>query len=510
MSRKQLLLMQFTVGSKLKNKSTLQTMVNNEIKSGQIILIPKDTTPQQVETSIAAFNEPLANLLTYIGLPTENILSPIEERRKVIFALESTIEILPLEERAKSIYLSKFTVAVSVGLFDGALNFLWDETIKALRRLVVRFDLQYFLNVAQTINNKYKNLNTVDDLEAIGDHDLLEICRRIGLVSDINYKRLENVNYLRNHASAAHPNENSVSGIEMLSLLESCLKYAIVAKPDHSVIVLKQLFDNIRTKVIPIEDFPVIGEDLCRQPQERIDDFVLSLFGVYTDTRTDATVRKNIDRLNPHIWSNITEEIKYTIGSKFGVYRKNGDVDRKDFVQKFLETVNGLQYKDEDSLAAELMEKLQTLKTVHFEWNNFYNEYYHAKSIQESIPAIGIPSAVRKLFVKVVCICYVGNGKGYKDGVDESALFFYIKFIEAFTLTEIKDFLQLFSDPEFVTDFNYSKPDKRLRTLASHFKSKTKDPHINKVLDLIIGFPIRSLQALVSDARFKDSMKFVK
>ena len=29
--------------------------------NNQIILIPKDTTPQQVETSIAAFNQPLAN-----------------------------------------------------------------------------------------------------------------------------------------------------------------------------------------------------------------------------------------------------------------------------------------------------------------------------------------------------------------------------------------------------------------------------------------------------------------
>ncbi len=485
-------------------------MDNNETVSGQIILIPKDTTPQQIETSIAAFNQPLANLLAHIGLPTENILSPIEERRKVIFALESTIEILPLAEREKSIYLSKFTVAVSVGLFDGALNFLWDETIKALRRLVSNFDLQYFLNVAQTINNKYKNLNTVDDLEAIGDHDLLEICRRIGLVSDINYKRLENVNYLRNHASAAHPNENSVSGIEMLSLLESCLKYAIVAKPDHSVIAIKQLFENIRTKVIPLEDFQIIGEDLCKQPQERIDDFVLSIFGVYTDIRTDAPVRKNIDRLTPQIWDNVTEDIKFTIGSKFGVYRKNGDVDRKDFVQKFLETVNGQHYKDEDSLAAELLEKLQNLKTVHFEWNNFYNEYYHAKSIQDSIPATGIPSAVRKLFVKVVCLCYVGNGKGYREGVDESALAFYNKFIEAFTITEVKDFLQLFTDPEFVTDFNYTKPDRRLRTLTNYFKSKTKDTHINKVLDLIISFPSRSLQNLATDTRYKDAIKFVK
>jgi hypothetical protein len=315
---------------------------------------------------------------------------------------------------------------------------------------------------------------------------------------------------LRNHASAAHPNENTVSGIEMLSSLESCLKYAIVAKPDHSVISLKKLFDNIRINAIPSEDFQIIGQDLIKQPQERFDDFVVSLFGIYTDTRTDTQTRKNIDRLNPHIWAYVTEDTKYSIGSKFGVYRKNGDVGRKDLVQKYLETVNGQQYKDEDSLTAELLEKLQNLKTVHFEWNNFYNEYYHAKSIAESIPTTGIPSSIRKFFVKVICLCYVGNGKGYKEGVDESAVIYYQEFIETFSISEVKYFLYLFSDSEFVTDFDRRKPDKRLRTLAKFFKSKTKDIHINKVLDLISAFPNLSLQKLASDTRYKDAMKFVQ
>ena len=329
-------------------------------------------------------------------------------------------------------------------------------------------------------------------------------------MNDINYKRLEHVNYLRNHASAAHPNENDISGIEMLGLLESCLKYAIVAKPDHSVIQIKQLFQNIRTNEIPLEDFPIIGEDLRKQPQERIDDFLLSVFGVYTDTSTNAQTKKNIDRLTPHIWHAVTEETKYQIGAKFGLFRKNGNVERKEAVQKFLETVNGLQYKDEDSLAAELLEKLQNLKTVHFEHNNFYNEYSHARSISESIPVNGVPESVRKFFVKVICLCYIGNGKGYRDGVDEGAIKYYVKFVEAFTISEIKDFLQLFKDPEFVTDFNYSKPDSRLRGLSKFFKSKTKDVHINKVLDLIETFPKCHLQNLARDSRYKEPMKFVE
>ncbi|WP_156114174.1 hypothetical protein [Myxosarcina sp. GI1] len=232
----------------------------------EIVLIPSISQPFQIETSIAAFSQPLANLLAHIDLPTENILSPIEERRKVIYSLKSTLEILPIEDRQKAEYLSKFTVAITVGLFDGALNFLWDETINALNRLVANFDLQYFYNVASTISSKYKNLTSKEDLEAISHHDLLEICRRIGLINDINFTRLEYVNYLRNHASAAHPNQNDISGIEMLGLLENCLKYAITTKPDHSAIKLKQLLENIRVNEIPSEDFNIIGQTFSKHP----------------------------------------------------------------------------------------------------------------------------------------------------------------------------------------------------------------------------------------------------
>jgi hypothetical protein len=37
------------------------------------------------------------------------------------------------ESRSNSLYISKFVAAVTAGLFDAALNYLWDETINELR-----------------------------------------------------------------------------------------------------------------------------------------------------------------------------------------------------------------------------------------------------------------------------------------------------------------------------------------------------------------------------------------
>ena len=79
-----------------------------------------------LQKSIEGFNEPLAKYIQELGLPTKVVLYPIDERKNVINALEEAISVLPLEQRAKSYYLTKFAVAIAVGLFDGAINYLWD------------------------------------------------------------------------------------------------------------------------------------------------------------------------------------------------------------------------------------------------------------------------------------------------------------------------------------------------------------------------------------------------
>lgn len=288
---------------------------------------------QDLQQSIDGFNQPLARYLRELNLPTENVLYPIEERKSVIEALEDALSELPYDERTKSHYLSKFTVAIAAGLFDGALNYLWNETIGALRDFVATFDLQYFYSVLSKINNRYENLRGKEDLEEVSDHDLLEACRRVGLLSDVNYRRLEQINYMRNHASAAHPNEQELDAYEMLGWLRTCLRHAINAEPDPPVIRVKQLLANIRESVIPDRDIPQIGKEVSKMGQERVDDLLWTLFGMFTDPQVDSDARTNIKKLGQHVWDAASEDRKHEVGARFGVFRKNAEVERKKLTQ---------------------------------------------------------------------------------------------------------------------------------------------------------------------------------
>ncbi len=181
------------------------------IEKNELLILPESeitlevTNHETLERSIEEIHLPLSNLLKSVNLPTDNILMPVQERKNALMNLLPALQNLSKDQIINAKYISKFTLSVVNGLFDGALTYLWDETIFALRKLVSDYDLEYFFLIATDMASRYRGLKTHDDLTAISDYDLLQICSRMGLINSVNCRRLENVNYMRNHASSAHP-----------------------------------------------------------------------------------------------------------------------------------------------------------------------------------------------------------------------------------------------------------------------------------------------------------------
>jgi hypothetical protein len=457
-----------------------------------------------LETSIQGFNAPLAAFLGSLGLPTENVLVEFAERRFVLQSLQQTIEVLPYRERAKAYYLSKFSVSIMVGLFDAALNFLWDETILALRRLAAAIDLSYFFDTAEKREAYRAKLQTVDDLATLDDLTLIDTCARVDLISDVNRERLRHVNYMRNHASAAHPNQNELSGQEMVAWLSNCLRCAITAKPETAVIVTKQLLTNIRTVLIPENDIPVIAADFDHFLTARIDDLLWTLFGIYVDPSQKADCRTNIANLAPYVWSLASEDRRFQVGARHEHFIKQGDQQRRVFADEFLSRVNGQQYRAEDVLAGELLDKLRSLMAAHNGINNFYNEWPHAQSLESALPVSGIvPNAARLEWVRVITRCHIGNGFGSRGGVDTSADTYYQKYIRNFGEREVVQFLRLFEDPAFTVDFVRAQADARARKLIDYFKTKTKNVHVLGGLDVLLAQPVGILAKAANVTKLK-------
>ena len=489
------------------NKPTCSSM---DIVSVATEPAPVVAPTTELETSIQGFSSPLASFLGGMGLPTEQVLVDFGERRFVLQSLQKTLEVLPYNEREKAYYLSKFSVAVAVGLFDAALNFLWDETILALRRLAASIDLSYFFDTAEKRESYRSKLQTAEDLAVLDDFTLIDTCARVELLTDVNRERLRHVNYMRNHASAAHPNQSDLTGQEMIAWLSNCLRYAITAKPDHAVIVTKQLLTNIREILIPATDIPVIASDLERFTPERIDDLLWTLFGIYVDPAQKADCRTNIANLAPYVWARASEDRRFQVGARHEHFIKQADQQRRTFADEFLGHVDGQQYRSEDVLAGEMLDKLRSLNAAHNGMNNFYNEWPHAASLESSIPVSGIiPRAARVEWVKVITKCHIGNGHGFREGVDTTADRCYQRYISGFSEKEVVQFLRLFEDPDFTVDFDSPKADRRARALATALRDKTKNIYVQRAIDVLSAQPVETLRKLPMVTKFQAAMKDV-
>ena len=443
---------------------------------------------EEVQSSISDFSMPFSDYLIHLGLPTEGVLAPINERQIVINAIESEINKIPGNNRQMAVYLTRFLASVAAGLFDGAVTYLWNETIKSLRLMIVSFDLDYFYKICEQLNTRYRNLKTEEELTVIGDYDLLIACNRIGLITDHVFEVFKFIIYMRNHSSAAHPNENDISAYDLLSWLGNCIKYAINATPNEEAIKLKQLLYNIRTTSIPATDLQYIGENIKDLPQVMVEDLLSTLFGMYTDPQISPLIISNIEIIAKYVWDLCGEIKKHYIGEKYGYFRKNGDVPRKERADSFLTLVGGISYKDEDSIAQELRETLANLLSTHFSMNNFYNEEPWARQLSTMIPANGaIPKTVINEWVKTIVICYSGNGMGYREGVDEGALPYYQEFIKKFDNKAIACLLNLLSDSTLLMDIDRIKTKNRFKKLCGALSKHCRNDFLCAALDYIVN-----------------------
>ena len=433
-----------------------------------------------LSTTVGDYQKQLYEFLDFLRLPSDKILVDFKERKKVIANIPDIVENIDDKTRAQSFYISKFIAASGAGLFDAALNYIWDETITSLRNKIGLFDLEYFKSTLD--EDKRKKINKIEDLSKIDDNDVVVGCREIGILSDIGFKHIDYIRNMRNWVSAAHPNQVELTGLNICDWLETCIKEVIGKEPSYSAIQTQKLLYNIRTNTYSVNDVKPIQQALQTTPETFIISLHNACFGLFCDPDGKIEVKNNIRLIAKDLWNLLPEQQKKETGLKYANWAVNGDTQRKNAAHEFLETVNGLSYLSEDVLSVELTEALKLLYNTHLGWNNFHNEPPFAKLIRKYIPQNGmIPDSIIHQYVKVLFLCRIGNGYG----VSTLAEPIYDELIGKFRDNEIKEFLHSFSDIEISSQLCFSSCQRNLREILAVLKTHTSNTIILRAIDFI-------------------------
>jgi hypothetical protein len=448
--------------------------------------------PGQIQKNVDVFASQLTTYLNTLGLPSKDVLVKIEERAKVINNLPSVVEQLDPKARNNSIYVSKFAAACAIGLFDAALNFLWDETIANLRQKAARADLEYFFSSVVTDQSRRSKLHSAEDLEKLEDWELVRGCQLTGILSDIGFRHLDYIRDMRNWASAAHPNQNQLSGLQVVSWLETCIKEVIGKEPSGSAIQMRQLLQNIRTKELTIADVAPAIANIQNLSPEMASSLLRTVFGMYTDPEMAAIAKNNIKLIADSVWKCAPDERRYEVGEKYATFAANVDVTRRDSAKEFLDLVGGMSYLPKETLSRELREKIQNLYNAHYAMNNFYNEPSHAKILADIVPKTGlIPQAIRADYVKTLILCRMGNFYG----VSFDAKDYYDELISRFQEADIQQAVRLLLDKEVTSRLQYTECASRFLTICGKLRRRATNTHTISALDRILKMRPEELSA---------------
>lgn len=402
------------------------------------------TTPSP---ELAQFELGVRGMLDGFGLPTHQLFVPVSERGAMVNNVGSVLSELDAGVRAESHYISKMVAAATVGLFDAALNYLWDELVSALRSRVAGFDLAYFFNIAAGTNTDLrKALKTEEDLPSVDDARLLRASREIGLVTDVGFARLDHIRFMRNHASAAHPNQNDLTGLELANFLQLCIREVINTPTDTVTAHTGRLLANIKKDLLDLAAVEAAAAFFDQLPPDRADTLAMGLFGLYTAPDRTPTVADNVRLLWPRLWPFVQDAARRSFGLRHGRASASAETDLATAARELIDLVDGTSYLTGEVRAIDMSEALDLLSSAHHGFNNFYNEAAPARRVLDLAGEQGdVPSAVRERYIRVVVDCFLGNGYGVSGG----GLVSYEKMLARFSSTDAGVALRLFLDPVY-------------------------------------------------------------
>lgn len=470
-----------------------------------------ENLPQNKQTSngliqLNEFETGLKQVLELHYLPTDGVFVGIPERVNVFNNLYTVLNQISLEEKQQSLYLSKFIASTASGLFDASLNYLWDETILQIRKRVSQYDIEFFYDNAVS-GERRKRLKDESDLDKVDDYDLIKGAKEIGLISDLGFKHLEYINYMRNWASAAHPNNSEITGLQLVSWLETCIKEVITLPISNITIRIKQLLQGVKNTTISASDAQEIAVFTTSLTQEQINNLASGFFGIYVRPESTIQTLQNINLLLPEIWGRVNEDVKQSFGLKYAHFTANNSQDEKKLSRQFLQVVNAESYIPDDLRAIEIDNTMDNLLSAHRGFNNFYNEPAFAKQLLRIIgQPMKIPKSVEKKFVMAIVETFLTNGKGIAVAANEV----YTEILSGLDSHQANIAALAFTDSKIASRMQFSLCERKFKELIETIKPSITSPPVNDLIKYISEEHKGKPSNLMLDKTVKTSVENLK
>lgn len=395
-------------------------------------IVPKPPAPA-LPALPATVLPAIAALTSSLGIPRA-VLASDEEIEYAWRDLPRELREIPVPLRGELV--ARMCVAVSTGLFDGAMNYIWNAAIIQLRTKVRNFGLPI---VAQILQSDFEEKHLLEQQ----DSRLLELCLKLNLIDEDGFFFLDQCRDVRNNFSAAHPTIGTVNDREFTTFLNRCVRYALADSSSPKGVDIGAFISAVKGPRFNTNQCDVwvlrLGDTHDAQRQMLIG----MVHGIYCDPNTSEPSRLNSLDICNALKAGFTASLRSDLVNKHSEYAAKGDEPRHAASLQFFEKLGLLTLLNESEQHAIFYRATERLWNVHNGMNNFYNEPPFAERLLELSRQGAVPETVQEQFVQVVVCCNVGNGYG----VSRAAVTNYEQIIKSFSPREIATMIRLASAP---------------------------------------------------------------
>ncbi|QPS86613.1 hypothetical protein I6G46_21090 [Serratia plymuthica] len=372
----------------------------------------------------------LDQLTAALGVPRD-ILASGQEIQTAWNNLPGVMNKIPPALRTEG--LARMCVAVAAGLFDSAINYIWNSSIIELREKVKRFGLPV---VEQLLSKSNFDEQALLDLK---DAELLSLCLKLNLITEDGYFFLDQCRDIRNNFSAAHPVVGKLDDHEFIGFANRCAKYALGNEHNPVGVDISAFMTAVKGAKF--------SEDQKNQWSQRIQrtheaqQYLLfgTLHGIYSDPASAEQSRVNALMIAAAFAPHFTPKAKSDLINRHHDYSAKGDEKRHKASQQFFERLNMLALLGEHEFHSLISNAAKRLLGVHQAMDNFYNEPPFAERLLQLTEQGALPDTVKDELVSVVVTCAIGN----HYGVSNAAVSYYNKIIQGFSPSEVEIMLSL-------------------------------------------------------------------
>lgn len=365
----------------------------------------------------------IAELAASFGIPQE-VLASAEEIECAWRDLPRELREIPPELRGELV--ARMCVAVSTGLFDGAMNYAWNAAVLQLRQKIRNFGLSV---VAQIQRRDFEEKHLLE----LQDSQLLELCLKLNIVDEDGYFFLDQCRDVRNNFSAAHPTLGTVNDREFTTFLNRCVRYALADSVSPKGVDIEAFISSVKGPRFNDHQRQIWLKRLSETHDAQRQMLISMVHGIYCDPATAEPARLNSIEICGGLRDSLTSSMRSELINNHSEYVAKGIEDRHAASLQFFEKLGFLGLLNESEQHVVFSRATERLWNVHNGMNNFYNEPPFAERLLELSQQGAIPETAQDQFVQVVACCRLGNGYG----VSNAAIPFYDQIIRSFSPREI-------------------------------------------------------------------------